>query len=60
MLKWWVPGNNDYKETQVAIYSACYKLSILISLFVQAFRMGAEPFSLNRLAPKIRNALMQE
>ncbi len=44
MLKWWVPGSNDYKETQVAIYSACYKLSILISLFVQAFRMGAEPF----------------
>ncbi|MBS1510141.1 MAG: polysaccharide biosynthesis protein [Bacteroidetes bacterium] len=44
MLKWWVPGNNDFKESQVAIYSACYKLSLLISLFVQAFRMGAEPF----------------
>lgn len=44
MLKWWVPGSNDFKETQVGIYSACYKLSILISLFVQAFRMGAEPF----------------
>jgi O-antigen/teichoic acid export membrane protein len=44
MLKWWVPGTSDFKETQVGIYSACYKLSILISLFVQAFRMGAEPF----------------
>ncbi|MGC4100161.1 lipopolysaccharide biosynthesis protein [Ferruginibacter sp.] len=44
MLKWWVPGDEKFKETQVAIYSACYKLSILISLFVQAFRMGAEPF----------------
>ena len=44
MLKWWVPGTNEFKETQVAIYSACYKLSILISLFVQAFRMGPEPF----------------
>ncbi|MGG9960222.1 oligosaccharide flippase family protein [Ferruginibacter sp. SUN106] len=44
MLKWWVPGTDDFKETQVGIYSACYKLSILISLFVQAFRMGAEPF----------------
>ena len=44
MLKWWVPGNEIFKEQQVAIYSACYKLSILISLFIQAFRMGAEPF----------------
>lgn len=31
-------------KDQVGIYSACYKLSILITLFVQAFRMGAEPF----------------
>ena len=44
MLKWWVPGTDKFKESQVGIYSACYKLSILISLFVQAFRMGAEPF----------------
>lgn len=44
MLKWWVPGTDEFKESQVGIYSACYKLSILISLFVQAFRMGAEPF----------------
>ena len=29
---------------EVGIYSACYKLSILITLFIQAFRMGAEPF----------------
>ena len=44
MLKWWVPGTEVFKDQQVAIYSACYKLSILISLFIQAFRMGAEPF----------------
>ena len=44
MLNWWVPGTIGFKEQQVAIYSACYKLSILITLFVQAFRMGAEPF----------------
>lgn len=31
-------------DLDVGIYSACYKLSLLISLFVQAFRMGAEPF----------------
>jgi O-antigen/teichoic acid export membrane protein len=44
MLHWWVPGSDTFKEEQVGIYSACYKLSLLISLFIQAFRMGAEPF----------------
>src|SRR5260221_568061 len=34
----------DYATYQVGIYSGCYKLSLLITLFVQAFRMGAEPF----------------
>ncbi len=45
MLSWLAPvsGINAAKD-EVAIYSACYKLSILISLFIQAFRMGAEPF----------------
>ena len=44
MLKWWIPGSPDFRDYQVGIYSACYKLSILITLSVQAFRMGAEPF----------------
>jgi O-antigen/teichoic acid export membrane protein len=34
----------DVPKLQVGIYSACYKLSILITLFITAFRMGAEPF----------------
>ncbi len=45
MLSWLAPvANIDAAKDQVAIYSACYKLSILITLFIQAFRMGAEPF----------------
>lgn len=44
MLVWWLPGTNIYREEQVGIYNACYKLSILITLFIQAFRLGAEPF----------------
>jgi len=44
MLKAWLPGSDVFKNEQVGIYNACYKLSILITLFVQAFRMGAEPF----------------
>lgn len=45
MLGWWAPVSSESEALyQVGIYGACYKLSILISLFIQAFRMGAEPF----------------
>ena len=45
MLLWWTRPTPEFDaETQVGIYSACYKLSLLITLFIQAFRMGAEPF----------------
>jgi O-antigen/teichoic acid export membrane protein len=44
MLGWWATGDINYQKTQVGIYNGCYKLSILISLFIQAFRLGAEPF----------------
>lgn len=44
MLKAWLPGTPQYRTEQVGIYNACYKLSLLITLFVQAFKMGAEPF----------------
>ncbi len=44
MLRWWLPGEALFRQEQVGIYNACYKLSILITLFIQAFRMGAEPF----------------
>lgn len=42
MLGWWSTARNP--EVQVGIYSGCYKLAILITLFIQAFRLGAEPF----------------
>ena len=38
------PNGIKYAESQVGIYSANYKLSILITLFIQAFRYAAEPF----------------
>lgn len=44
MLKAWLPGTPEFRTEQVGIYNACYKLSLLITLFVQAFKMGAEPF----------------
>lgn len=40
MLGWWAPVSSvDAAKAEVGIYSACYKLSLLISLGVQAFRM---------------------
>lgn len=51
MLGWWAPvATVDAAKVEVGIYSACYKLSILISLFIQAFRMGAEPFFFKQAA----------
>ncbi len=34
----------DVAEAQLGIYAACYKIAILMSLFIQAFRYAAEPF----------------
>ncbi|WP_026897772.1 oligosaccharide flippase family protein [Daejeonella oryzae] len=34
----------EISETEVGIYGACAKLAIFLSIFVQAFRLGAEPF----------------
>lgn len=33
-------------------YSACYKLAVFMTLFIQAFRMGAEPFFFNHSEEK--------
>lgn len=42
VLKYLLPA--DTADEQIGIYGACYKLAVLITLFIQAFRMGAEPF----------------
>ena len=46
MLKRMLYGVLGEKETlsQLGIYGACYKISIIITLFIQAFRYAAEPF----------------
>jgi amino acid permease len=41
----WASGHTAGKAYAAGyLFSACYKLSMLITLFVQAFKMGAEPF----------------
>ncbi|MCF0210790.1 MAG: oligosaccharide flippase family protein [Bacteroidales bacterium] len=39
----------DWKMSQIGIYGACYKLSIIISLFIQAFKFAAEPFFFSKM-----------
>ncbi|RLD52719.1 MAG: polysaccharide biosynthesis protein [Bacteroidetes bacterium] len=39
-----ISNANNYIFSQIGIYGANYKLSILITLFIQAFRYAAEPF----------------
>jgi O-antigen/teichoic acid export membrane protein len=40
----------DVTMSKVGIYGACYKVSILITLFVQAYRYAAEPFFFGKSA----------
>ena len=38
------PSTLTHAEAQVGIYSACYKLAMLVTIIIQAFRYAAEPF----------------
>lgn len=44
LLKYLLPFTKEENLKHVGIYGACYKLSILMTLFTQAFRFAAEPF----------------
>jgi O-antigen/teichoic acid export membrane protein len=43
-LKYLLPYDDLTNMAQLGIYSACYKLSVLMTLFIQAFRYAGEPF----------------
>ncbi|MDP1623401.1 MAG: oligosaccharide flippase family protein [Bacteroidales bacterium] len=42
LLRYLLPP--DIAASQVGIYSACYKISILMTIFIQAYKYAAEPF----------------
>ena len=42
LLRYLLP--KDIASAQVGIYAACYKISILMTLFIQAYKYAAEPF----------------
>ena len=44
LLKIYLPGSTENVLEQLGVYGACYKLTILMHLFTQAFNYAAEPF----------------
>lgn len=42
LLRYLLPAN--IASSQVGIYAACYKISILMTIFIQAYKYAAEPF----------------
>jgi len=56
----------NYAAGQVGIYSACYKLAMLVTIFLQAYKYAAEPFFFsnaknqdqNKLYTKVMNYLV--
>jgi O-antigen/teichoic acid export membrane protein len=44
MLPHYLTGTVFENREQTGIYGGCYKMSILMSLFIQSFRFAAEPF----------------
>ncbi len=55
LLEYWLPETlypNQENIAIVGIYSACYKLSIFITLATQAYKYAAEPFFFGQVANK--------
>lgn len=57
LLKWLLPGTLEERLAGLGVYSACYKIAIILNLFTQAFNYAAEPFffkhSENKNSPKL-------
>ena len=63
MLRNLLPGDPQSIKIAVGIYAANYRIAIFITLFIQAFRMAAEPFffaqSTEKNAPKTYARVMK-
>jgi O-antigen/teichoic acid export membrane protein len=49
------PGSFHEAVAQVGIYSACYKLAMLVTILLQAYRYAAEPFFFSQMKNEDRN-----
>ena len=58
MLGWWAPGGRaDANKAMVGVYSACYKLAMLVTIILQAYRYAAEPFFFSQMKNENRNLI---
>lgn len=48
--------DKDYAATQLGIYGACFKVAVVMVMFIQAFRYAYEPFIL----PRIRMTIIRK
>ena len=55
-----VPSSLDYAEAQVGIYSASYKLAMLVTILLQAYRYAAEPFFFSQMKNLDRNKVYSQ
>ena len=51
------PSSLEYAESQVGIYSASYKLAMLVAILLQAYRYAAEPFFFRQMKNADRNKI---
>ena len=52
MLRYMLPGSAETATYQVGIFAACYKISILMTIFIQAYKYAAEPFFFSKAKDK--------
>jgi O-antigen/teichoic acid export membrane protein len=58
LIKYLLPA--DISMTQLGIYGACYKIAILMTIFIQAYRYAAEPFFFSQAKNKDARLLYAE
>lgn len=49
LMDYLLPYSQEVKNTQIAIYQGAYLFAMAINIFIQIFRMGAEPFFFNEM-----------
>ena len=54
------PSSLEYAEAQVGIYSASYKLAMLVTILLQAYRYAAEPFFFSQMKNENRNKIYSQ
>lgn len=52
-----VVGSAVKADAEIGIYSACYKLAMLVTILLQAYRYAAEPFFFNQMKNLDRNKI---